>query len=335
MSKIVIKPRGGLLVCRSGRHEQGHISFEVQAGRRLAVRSTVVEPAYRGQGIAEQMTQALLEWMRDRRLSLLPLCSYTQRFVERHESYKTYLEGYDRSAESVEVLKALASEERAIQVRSFFKTAPGEYGAGDTFLGVSLPDIRRHIKQFAPWSEITVRSYLTSPYHEVRLAGFLILVGWFARAKTVEERDEVHQLYLEHLVYCNNWDIVDTSAPTLVGKYLLDKDADYRMLVLMPLCTSGKLWHQRVAIVGTLGLVSSGEATEALKVARHLLPHPHDLIRKAVGWVLREVGKRIDRRLLIDFLDEHTKEMSSITLSYATEHLTSEVRRHYQVLRRQ
>ncbi|MDO4707516.1 MAG: GNAT family N-acetyltransferase [Porphyromonadaceae bacterium] len=334
MRKIAIRSRLGLLTSKRGREEEGCIRFEVQAGHRLVVLSTEVVPAYRGQGIAELMTEALLEWMRERRLSLQPLCGYTQRFVERHPEYQPYLEGYDASVATLEAFRALASEERAVQVRSFFKTAPGGYGAGDVFLGVPVPDIRRHIKQVGLWSEATVRSCLTSPYHEVRLCGFLVLVDWFARSTKDQDREQLHKLYLEHLPYCNNWDIVDNSAPTLVGKYLLDKEGEERMQVLMSLAMSGELWQERVAIVGTLGLVSAKEATEALTLARHLLPHPHDLIRKAVGWMLREVGKRISRQLLTDFLDEYVQQMSSITLSYATEHLTPEERRHYQALRR-
>lgn len=334
MSKIVIKAKEGLLLCKRGREEQGRICFVVRSPRHLVIKSTIVQRTWRGQGIAEQMTRALLEWGRGRRLVFVPQCSYTATFIDRNAEYQPYLDGYDVSFKTLEAMRAQASRERAAQTSRFFNADKGGYAEGDVFLGVSMPDIRKHIKLYAPWTEATVRTYLVSPYHEVRMAGFLILVDWLARAEAEPERRAAYELYREHLPYCNNWDIVDSSAPTLIGRYLLDKEPSERMQVLLPLATSGQLWEQRVAMVGTYGLIVSGQAGEALALAELLLPHKHDLMRKAVGWMLREVGKRVSRSLLIDFLDKHVCQMSSITLSYATEHLSPDERLYYRQKRK-
>lgn len=334
MSKIVIKPSLGLLLCKSGKYEQGRISFEIQAARRLLVTSTFVGEESRGQGIAELMTQELLGWAVRKRYIIVPQCSYTVKYIERHTDYHRYLDTYDASLEILEAFKTKASAERARQTSRFFKAADGEYGFGDIFLGISLPDIRKHIKEFAPWTEATVKSYLTSTYHEVRLTGFLILVRWFSGSKSEQNRRVIYEFYREYLPYCNNWDIVDSSAPTLIGKYLVNIPQKERMEILLPLATSGELWQQRIAMVGTLGLIMKGEEVEALSLARYFLPHKHNLIRKAVGWMLREVGKRISKQHLIEFLDENAPQMSSVTLSYATEHLSPELRQYYRTQRK-
>lgn len=334
MNKIEIKSRDGRLVCRQARREAGYIAFEVEAGRRLTVRATHVGAAYRGQGIAEAMTRTLLDWAVGRRLAIVPECSYTARYMERHSAYARYLDTHDASTTTLPALAALATAARARGASRFFKTSAGDYAEGDVFLGVSVPDVRAHIRAFEPWTEATLRVYLTHTYHEVRLAGLLILVRWMKRAKTAQAREAVYRLYREHLPYCNNWDLVDSSAPTLLGGYLYPLPPEERMDILLPLSTSGQLWLERTAMVGTFGLITEGEPAEALTLARHFLPHPHDLMRKAVGWMLREVGKRVDRQLLIDFLEQYAAEMSSVTLSYATEHLSPEVRQYYQALRK-
>ena len=241
-------------------------------------------------------------------------------------------------------LAAVADPERAVGAMRFFKTGPGQYGEGDVFIGVRVPDVRAVVKRFAgpPLSEVDV--LMRSDIHEHRLAGLLILLAQFERASRTSrtsrtshtghahprddaERTALVDYYLElvHRNRVNNWDLVDASAPGILGAYLVDRPRD----VLFELAASDVLWHRRVAMVSTLGLIQAGDASTTLELAALLLDDTEPLMHKAVGWALREVGKRIDRDLLIRFLDEYAKRMPRTALSYATEHLSPEQRQAY------
>lgn len=241
-----------------------------------------------------------------------------------------------RAEEIIEALKATGSAEQVEVLSRFFKTGKGQYGEGDRFLGVKVPQTRAIVKEAKlsmPFYEIAI--LLDSEWHEARLAGLLLLVEEMkavsGRTKNTEEsrerRKEIVEFYLRHATRANNWDLVDLSCPYIVGVYLLhEEDGAARMLD--ELSESMNLWEQRIAIVSTMMLIRNGRYAEALRISEKLLCHPHDLIHKAVGWMLRETGKR-DRDLLIVFLEQHHRHMPRTTLRYAIEKLSPDERRHW------
>ncbi len=239
------------------------------------------------------------------------------------------------AAEVREALAAVASAERAAVAVRYFKTGPGQYGEGDVFIGVPMPALRGVVKHFVRLGQDEIEELLDSPIHEHRLVGLLIMVKQFERASSMSRRDDAERdrlvgRYLDAVRRgrVNNWDLVDASAPALLGAYLLDRPRD----VLFDLAASDVLWHRRVAIIATLQLIQKGDASTTLELAALLLDDRQDLMHKAVGWALRDVGKRVDRDLLIRFLDEHAARMPRVALSYATEHLDPELRAHYRSL---
>ncbi|TFD47861.1 DNA alkylation repair protein [Cryobacterium frigoriphilum] len=233
-------------------------------------------------------------------------------------------------------LAARADPELAVGVARFFQTGPGQYGEGDVFVGLKVPVIRQLIRPFGALPPIELDALLDSAVHEHRLAALLVLVGQFDRAGAAggrddTERDRLAAFYLSAVRRgrVNNWDLVDCSAPTLVGAYLFDRPRD----VMFALAASDSLWERRVAMVGSLGLIMRGDATTTLELAARLLGDRESLMHKAVGWMLREVGKRIERALLLGFLDEYAARMPRTALSYATEHLDPAVRAAYRARR--
>ncbi len=199
----------------------------------------------------------------------------------------------------------------------FFKTGPGQYGEGDKFLGIKVPVTREVVRRC--WREVgfpELEECLASEYHEVRLAGLLALVQVFAHAKKDQVlRRRCVDFYLSHTGQINNWDLVDLSCYPLLGEWLLDKDRT----LLYDLARSGKnLWEQRIGIVSTMTLVRHGQLADTFAIADILLHHPHDLIHKAVGWLLREAGKR-DKAALEAFLAPRYRSMPRTMLRYAIE----------------
>jgi 3-methyladenine DNA glycosylase AlkD len=223
-------------------------------------------------------------------------------------------------------LKAVATPERAKANAWFFKTGPGQYGEGDQFLGVTVPNQRKIAKQFKDMPLSYIEELLHSPWHEVRLTTLFIMV--FSYQKGNEKRKaDIANLYLANAKYINNWDLVDSSASYILGPWL--ENSPYKMKTLKKLAHSKNLWERRIAMISTLYYISRGSADEALQMAEILLHDKHDLIQKAVGWMLREVGKMVDRDILLAFLDEHAATMPRTALRYAIEHLTPELRRTY------
>jgi len=233
-------------------------------------------------------------------------------------------------------LAALADPARALGAARYFQTGPGQYAEGDVFVGVRLPDIRQVVKRFAALPLPEALQLLTSAVHGHRLAALLILVAQFRRASRPRSRDEPARTRLAEFYLgavrrglVNNWDLVDSSAPTLLGEYLADRPRD----VLFELAGSDSLWHRRVAMLASSAFLLRGDATTTLQLAERLLGDKESLIHKAVGWMLREVGKRVDPELLLGFLDQHAARMPRTALSYATEHLDPEVRARYRARR--
>lgn len=234
-------------------------------------------------------------------------------------------------------LRAEASATDAAFLTRFFKAGPGEYGEGDEFLGVRVPVARRVVARHGDLPRIELQNLLASTAHEDRLAALLILVAQFRRASAPRTRDEASRTAL-HLFYLdavrrgrvNNWDLVDSSADTLVGSYLLDHPSG----LLADLAAGDLLWERRVAMIATFAAIRAGDADPAFATAELLLDDRRDLIQKAAGWMLREVGKRVSREELRGFLDHAAPRMGRTALSYATEHLEPDERARYRAMTR-
>jgi len=240
-------------------------------------------------------------------------------------------------------MESLHNERQRKVLMRFFKTGPGEYGYGDEFLGLKVPQTREVVKQVAhgfPLSEIP--ELLMSRWHEVRLCGFLILVTKFEKLATkrlenneeaIRGRDEILTMYLQYAEQANNWDLVDLSVPKILGHWLLLPsnlgDRDYKLKVLDELAASPCLWKQRMSIVCTWKTSQMGDPTWCLRYAEIHLHHPHDLMHKAVGWMLREMGKRCSMDLLRDFLHQHAHKMPRTTLRYAIEKMPESERQYW------
>ena len=209
-----------------------------------------------------------------------------------------------------EALLALYSEEKRLILPRFFKTGKGEYGEGDRFIGVVVPNIRLVAKEFKDASFTTVKELLASPWHEMRLCGLLILV----QQSRKEVSREVFDFYLSMTARINNWDLVDLSAPQIVGGYLLDKPRD----ILYRLAESPLLWDNRIAMVATAAFIRRGDLEDTYQLAVKMMGHPHDLMHKAIGWMLREAGKK-DSERLYDYVEAHRLEMPRTMLRYAIE----------------
>ncbi|MCA1004632.1 DNA alkylation repair protein [Rhodococcus hoagii] len=238
--------------------------------------------------------------------------------------------------EVIAALTEVADADDAEHLQRFFKTGPGEYGEGDVFVGVRVPATRAIAKRFAALPLDDVDALLDSPVHEHRLAGLLILVDQFARASRARNRDDdARKQIADHYLAAvlrgrvNNWDLVDLSALYILGDWLFDRPRD----LVFELGADDDLWRRRVALLTTFGFIRRGDASTTLELAAGVLDDRRDLTQKATGWMLREVGKRVDRALLLGFLDRHAAEMGATALSYATEHLDADTRATYRLLR--
>ena len=246
--------------------------------------------------------------------------------------------------EIIGYMESLRNEEQRRVLMGFFKTGPGEYGEGDEFLGLKVPQTREVVRaaKDLPLSEVPV--LLMSHWHEVRLCGLLIMVDMFEKqatkrlthdAKAICKRDEILTMYLKYAEQANNWDLVDLSAPKILGHWLLlpthlgDGTENYKRQVVDELAQSSNLWRQRMSIVCTWKTSQMGDASWCLRYAEIHLHHPHDLMHKAVGWMLREMGKRVSMELLREFLRQHAHEMPRTALRYAIEKMTDTERKQW------
>lgn len=226
---------------------------------------------------------------------------------------------------------SLRNEKEASHLMRFFKCGEGEYGEGDRFLGIRVPKTREIARRYSKNSELAdVLTLVQSQWHEIRLAGFLLMIEIFKKS-TENERKHVVDTYLTIIDRGNNWDLVDVVAPKLLGEWLVSHP-DERDILYQLAERSDSLWHQRVAMVSTWTLIRSGEYGPTLRLALQFLTHKHDLMHKATGWMLREVGKR-DIAPLLTFLDRHAPEMPRTMLRYAIEKLDKPTRLKYLTLR--
>lgn len=230
-----------------------------------------------------------------------------------------------RSSDLIDELKKHASDSDAVFLQRFFKSGPGEYGAGDQFIGVRVPVTRKLAKRFKNLDLSEVRKLINSPIHEHRLAGLIILTLKYPQADP-EQKDKIFDLYIDSLKRgkINNWDLVDVTCHLIVGPHVT---SDRRLLY--ELARSHDLWQKRVAVISSFHYIKQGEAVTTIDLAEILLRDSHDLIHKAVGWMLREVGKRVDERVLIAFLDKHAHEMPRTMLRYSIERLTAAKKTYY------
>jgi 3-methyladenine DNA glycosylase AlkD len=220
-------------------------------------------------------------------------------------------------------IRSQADPKRAKSLSRFFKTGKGQYGQGDKFLGLTVPQSRSIAKKYLDINRTDFAPLLKSKYHEERLIALLILNYKFEKA-TEDEQHKIFSFYLSNTRYVNNWDLVDSSAPYIVGNYLLNKDTS----ILYKLAKSDDLWEKRIAIVATLMFIKHNKLTDTLKISKILISDKHDLIHKAVGWSLRELGKK-DQKLLENFLKENIRELPRTTLRYAIERFPEPKRKAY------
>ncbi len=230
-------------------------------------------------------------------------------------------------SELANILMAHKDEAQARHLSRFFKTGPGQYGEGDLFLGIKVPTTREIVKQHwksTNFDELEV--CVASPYHEIRLAALLTLIQIFSHAKgDTDTQKRCVDFYLNHTVHINNWDLVDLTCYEIIGAWLLDKDRT----LLYQLAEKGKtIWEQRIGIVSTMKFIRNGETDDTFRIADILLHHPHDLIQKATGWLLREAGKK-DIGKLKEYLSTRYQTMPRTALRYAIEKFPEEERKAY------
>lgn len=228
-----------------------------------------------------------------------------------------------KSAEIQKELETYIDPVKREYLPRFFKTGKGQYGEGDKFLGVVVPHTRLVARKYKDEPFEVMAELLQSEWHECRLCALLMMVERFKKCDETG-RKEIYQFYLSQTERINNWDLVDLSAPYIVGEYLKDKSRDD----LYRLAESSLLWEQRIAVVATATLIRNNDFIDILRLSERLLNHEHDLMRKALGWMLREMGKR-NKDLLIQFLDRFHKEMPRTMLRYSIEKMTGEERKHY------
>lgn len=233
-------------------------------------------------------------------------------------------------------LEFLSDNEKRKILPRFFKTGKGEYGEGDKFIGVTVPNIRSVAMLHLDTNNQEIEKLLNSEWHEVRMCSLMIMVENCKLTKNnkwikshpeglgEDIRKKLFELYLKHTDRINNWDLVDLTAPTIVGEYLKDKSRD----ILYKLAGSSLLWDQRIAVVSTYTFIRENDFKEIYSLAELLMHHKHDLMHKAIGWMLREAGKR-DKPMLMDFLDIHYKEMPRTMLRYSIEKFSKPERQYY------
>ena len=227
----------------------------------------------------------------------------------------------------LEALQFLSSPEKKEFLPYFFKTGKGEYAEGDKFIGVVVPDSRKLVKEYWQKAELSdVQEILKSEFHEMRLVALLILVNKFEKSKDKTEQKKLVDFYLKNTKYINNWDLVDLSCYKLLGRYCFENQKDD---ILRKLSNSDNMWEKRIAIVATMHHIKKGKSFDLTQeLVLNNLNHPHDLMHKANGWLLREIGNK-DEEVLLDFLKIYYQNMPRTTLRYAIEKLDEDLRQDF------
>lgn len=227
-------------------------------------------------------------------------------------------------------LNNLANPEKAKILQRYFKTGKGEYGEGDIFLGIVVPKQRKIAKKFSNSSLSDLKILLKSKIHEYRFTALEILVLKYEFTKNEKEKEKIVNFYLKNTKFINNWDLVDTSARYILGDYLFNKKRN----IIYDLARSQNLWERRISIISTHFFIVNGQYEDTFKICELLLHDKQDLIQKACGWMLREIGKYISRDVEKVFIDKNVKSMSRITLSYALEHFSTQEKLFYRKIRK-
>ncbi len=234
----------------------------------------------------------------------------------------------------IKEIKQNTKRDKSELLSRFFKTGPGQYGEGDKFLGITVPVSRKIAQKYSNISLPEISKLLKNEYHEARLVALLILVHKYKKLSTdhtssrqgLRDRKKLVDFYLKNTKYINNWDLVDLSAGYIVGDYLY-KNGDRK--ILEKLAKSENLWEKRIAIISTFAFIYEGESKWTFKIVTMLMKDKHDLIHKACGWMLREVGKRVSEKELTEYLDKYTQKMPRTMLRYAIERLPESKRQYY------
>lgn len=236
------------------------------------------------------------------------------------------------SDQIIEEMLALFDEKQSLNLARFFKTGKGEYGEGDKFLGIKVPVSRSIVKKYSKEiGLIDIETLLNSPWHEIRLVGFLLLLELYknsVKSKELEHRRELVRFYLNNIEKGNNWDLVDLVAEYILGDWVLRNPGEESILLTLA-DKQGYLGHQRVSIVATHRLIKEGKFEVTFSIAENFLNHHHDLIHKATGWMLREIGKRGGKEDLVKFLERHKSKMPRTMLRYAIEKFSQEERKYF------
>lgn len=232
----------------------------------------------------------------------------------------------------IEEMTAMFDEKQAIHLAKFFKTGQGEYGEGDKFLGIKVPTTRALVRKYKEEISLEdIETLINSEWHEIRLAGFLLLIELYKTAikyKDLEKVEALIDFYLANIDKGNNWDLVDLVAQYILGDWVLKNPGKENILHELAR-NDEKLWHQRVSIVSTFSLIKAGKFDLTFQIAEKFIDHHHDLIHKATGWMLREAGKRGGKEELIKFLESHKAEMPRTMLRYSIEKFPEEERKHF------
>lgn len=228
------------------------------------------------------------------------------------------------ASQIIHELENCGNPAKAVHLSRFFKTGKGQYGEGDRFMGVTVPEQRGIAKKYATAGLPVLEELIASPFHEQRLTALLILILKYRKSSSETEKENYVRFYLGHTRFINNWDLVDLSCYPLLGHWLEDKDRS----LLYGLAESDNLWEQRIAIVSCMHFVRKGDFKDCLSIAEKLLLHPHDLIHKATGWLLRETGKK-NQDVLTAFLQKHSLQMPRTMLRYAIERFPEEERKRW------
>ena len=239
----------------------------------------------------------------------------------------------------IDLIESMRNDEQRQHLMRFFKTGKGDYGEGDEFLGLKVPQTREVVRQATDMSLEDIPLLLVNRYHEVRLCGFLLLVSKYEKLSTkkmeheessIQQRDKIVQMYIRYADYANNWDLVDMSAPKIIGRWLMQPTMlGDKQTIVDSLAQSGNLWRERISMVSTWMTSRQGNPYWCLRYAEMHLHHKHDLMHKAVGWMLREMGKQVSMELLREFLSIHVHDMPRTTLRYAIEKMSEEERRYW------
>lgn len=230
-----------------------------------------------------------------------------------------------KSSQIINELNSLKNPEKAQVLQRFFKTGKGQYAEGDLFWGITVPEQRKIAQKHKLLKLSEVKKLVKSPIHEIRLTGFLLLTYQYLVVSD-EEKKEIFEFYFNHRKYVNNWDLVDVTTPKIVGEYIKQNPKEQKRI--FSLINSDNLWERRIALLATHPFIKSDNFEAILSLATKVLDDKHDLIHKASGWMLREMGKR-DEQPLLDFLDKYTTQMPRTMLRYSIERLPKKIRKQY------